>query len=306
MTTLTTFDDTTVRMPWTPLGTEDIVVRPVLGILYRLALGAMAGAWVPRFLRYERNGRAAIRLHLPALVFPAMWAFYRKLWVTGGIMAALPFGLAALLVLMDHALADSPGMWLVCAIALVWGLPAMVAALAADSLLYRRVKLEVRAAEAASERTDVVADLLRARRHTAPDAAFAIGGAMLLLLSLVTVPELSVFHEQRVVRANVAASIAAAAPLQRQVEAHWNLTGSIPRRPDYEVVESERGAMFLDTINVSPANGRVRIALGATAGAVAGKTLLLAPSVDEEQNIHWQCIAIDVPAQYLPQDCRGT
>jgi len=50
----------------------------------------------------------------------------------------------------------------------------------------------------------------------------------------------------------------------------------------------------------------VRIGLAAAAGAVAGKTLLLAPTVDAQQRIHWQCIAVDVPAQYLPQDCRKT
>ena len=304
MTTLSSIDDT-VRMPWTPLGSEDIVVRPVLGILYRLALGAMAGAWVPRFLRYERDGRAAIRWHWPAFLFPAVWAFYRRLWVTGAIAAALPFGLAALYAWIDPALGDSPVAWLVCAVVVVWGLPGTAAALAADSLLYRRVRLEVREAEAVSERNDVVAALLRGRRHTAPAAALALGSGMLALLVAFTAPELSVRHEQHVVRANVAAGIAAAAPLQRQVEAHWELTGSILRRPDYSVVDAQPGAVFLDSIHLSPANGRVRIGLAAAAGAVAGKTLLLAPTVDvQQQRIHWQCIAVDVPAQYLPQECR--
>ena len=110
MSTLTNISDT-VRMPWTPAGSEDIVVRPVLGILFNLALGAMAGAWVPRFLRYERAGHAAVRWHWPAFVFPAVWACYRRLWVTGGIMAALPFGLAALYARIDPALHDSPAAW---------------------------------------------------------------------------------------------------------------------------------------------------------------------------------------------------
>jgi pilin/uncharacterized protein DUF2628 len=304
LSTLTNISDT-VRMPWTPLGTEDLVVRPVLGILFNLAIGAMASAWVPRFLRYERDGRAAIRWHWPAFFFPAAWAFYRRLWVTGGIMAALPFGLAALFAWIDPTLGDSSTAWVACALIVVWGLPGILTALAADSLLYRRVKREVSEAEASSERKDVVAALLRERRHTAPIVALGLGGAIIALLLSVTVPELDVLHRQHVVRASVAAGLAAVSPLQRQVEAQWASTGTIPRRPDYSAVEAHRGAAFLESVDLSPRTGRVRIALGAATGAVAGKALLLAPTIDGERRIHWYCVAVDVPEQYLPPDCRA-
>jgi pilin/uncharacterized protein DUF2628 len=290
----------TVRMPWT----EELVVRPVLGILFRLALGARAEAWVPRFLRYERSGRPAIRWHWPAFLFPAVWAFYRRLWIAGGILAALPFGLAALFAWINPALAESSTAWLVSAFVVIWALPGVAAALAADSLLFRRVKREVREAEAASERKDIVAALLSARRRTAPVAALAAGGGMLALLLNVTVPELSVLYEQRVVRANVAAGLAAVAPLQRQVEEQWHRTGSIPRRPDYSAVVAQRNAAYVDTVDLSPKTGRVRLGLGPATGEIAGKVLLLAPTIDAEQRIHWQCIAVDVPAEYLPPDCR--
>ena len=303
MMTLNYMEDT-VRMPWTPPGTEDIVVRPVLGILYRLALGAMAGSWAPRFLRYERDGRAAIRWHWPAFLFPAVWAFYRKLWVTGGIMAALPFGFAALYAWIDPAMRDSPMTWLAFALIVVWGLPGSLAALAADSLLYRRVKREVRDAEAAFDKNDEVAALLTARRRTAPFAALALGTGTLALLLQVTVPELGVLYDQHVVRANVAAGLAAVAPLQRQVEEQWERTGSIPRAPDYAAVEAQRGAAFLDQVDLNLLTGRVRLALGPAIGALAGKALLLAPTLDTQQRIHWYCFAVDVPAQYLPPNCR--
>src|SRR5881394_3384362 len=129
-------------MPWT----EELVVRPVLGILYRLALGERAEAWAPRFLRYERRGRAAIGWHWPAFFFPAVWAFYRRMWVAGGLMAALPFGLAALFAWIDPAMRESPMAWLASAVGVIWFLPSVLAALAADSLLYWRVKHQVREA----------------------------------------------------------------------------------------------------------------------------------------------------------------
>ena len=299
MPTLTNIHDT-VRMPWT----NETVVRPVLSILYRLALGARAEAWIPRFLRYERKGRAAIGWHWPAFFFPAVWAVYRKMWLAGGVMAALPFGLAALFAWLDPSVRESPTAWLACAIAFIWLLPSVVAALAANSLLYSRVRHQVRAAEATTDRKDEVASLLTARRQTAPVTAFIVGSFVIALLLTVTVPELSVLHEQHVVRANVAAGLAAVAPLQRQVEEQWWRTGSIPRRPDYSAVVAERNAEYLDNVDVSPTTGRVRLGLGPAAGEIAGKVVLLAPTVDGEQRIHWHCIPVDVPAEYLPRSCR--
>src|SRR4029450_1559530 len=150
-----------------------------------------------------------------------------------------------------------------------------------------RVKHQVREAEATSERKDEVASLLSARQQTDPLAAFAIGSAVIALLRKVTVPEFSVLHEQHVVRANVAAGLAAVAPLQRQVEEQWWRTGSIPRRPDYSAVVAERNSAFLDSVDVSPTTGRVRGGVGPAAGEIAGKVVLLGSTVDGEARIHW-------------------
>ena len=118
-------------------------------------------------------------------------------------------------------------------------------------------------------------------------------------------PGLERLYDQRVVRARVAAGVAAAAPLKRQVEEQWERNGSLPRRPDYAAVKAERGAQFLERVELSTATGRVRLALGPATGEASGKALLLAPAVDAERRIHWYCIPIDVPARLLPVECRS-
>jgi hypothetical protein len=304
--TLTPIGDT-IRMPWIPeAGEQEFVVRPSLAILFRLALGPAGDRYAVRFMRYERTGRAGVHLHWPAFLFPAAWAFYRKLWFSGIVFAALPLACAGLFAWLDPAVGDSALAWLACAFAMVWGLPAMVASLQADSLLYRHVRRQVREAEAASERTDEVAAILCADRPTALWAALLFGGASLALLLKATAPGFSILYDQHVVRGYVAAGLAAVAPLQRQVEETWRLTASIPRLPDYAAVQAQRGAAFLEAVDLSPANGRVRLVLGSALGELAGKALLLAPAVDASQQIRWYCIAVDAPAKYLPQDCRDS
>ena len=303
--TVTPMGDT-IRMPWMPdAESADIVVRPGLAILFRMALGAAAEGYANRFMRYERTGHGSLRWHWSALLFPAPWAFYRKLWWPGVAFAVLPLAGAALFAWLDPAFGESAPAWLACAVVMVWLLPAIAAALCADSLLYQRIRRQVRAAEAASERTDEVAAILCAERPTAMWAALVFGGAALALLLAVAVPGLRVLYDQHVVRGQVAAGLAAVAPLQRQVEESWQRSASIPRRPDYAAVQAQRGATFLDTVDLSPASGRVRLVLGSALGELAGKALLLAPAVDARQQIHWYCIAVDTPERFLPQDCRN-
>jgi hypothetical protein len=292
-------------MPWLPTGTAETVVRPALAILYRLVLGRFAERWAARFLHYERDGRVPLRWHWPAFPFPAAWAFYRKLWVSGAAFALLPVACAFAFARLDPAIGDAPLTWLAYAVFFVWGVPGAIGALSANRLLFRGVRRDVARAEAATARTDEVASILCARRRTAPWRAIALGSAALAIVANVAVPLLEGLHDQRLVRARVAAGVAAAAPLKRQVEEQWQRTGSLPRRPDYAAVRAERGGAYVDTVELSPTTGRVRIGLGPAAGEAAGKSLLLAPAVDAARRIHWYCIPVDVPARLLPSECRS-
>ena len=297
--------DDTIRMPWLPTGTGEYVVRPSLAILYRLVLGPFAERWVPRFLRYERDGRVGLRWHWPAFAFPALWAFYRKLWVPGAIFALLPLACAVAFRWFDPVLGDSAQVWLMCAVLAIWGIPGAVAALTATRMLFRRVQRDVRQAEATTDRTDEVASILCAHQRAVPWVSLGLAFATLGFLVQFGLPGIERLYDQRIVRARVAAGVAAVAPLKRQVEEQWERTGSIPRRPDYDAVKAERGAVFIDKVELNPSNGRVKVALGPAAGEASGKSLLLAPAVDPTQRIHWYCIPIDVPVRLLPEECRS-
>src|SRR5260221_3594861 len=86
----------TVRMPWdADGGSGERVVPPALALLYRVAVGPAADYYVPRFLRFDRGGLALPGWHWPAMLAPAIWAFYRKLWLAGISYAVLTLLCAA-------------------------------------------------------------------------------------------------------------------------------------------------------------------------------------------------------------------
>jgi hypothetical protein len=173
----------TVRMPWTSAAEfEERIVRPALAILYRVAVGPGADYYCPRFMRYERTGRSLPSWHWPAFLLPAIWAFYRKLWLPGVLFALLPvagvYGLDAL----ASTLGESAIVRLAALVGVTWILPGIVGGALANTLLYLRTRQRVRSAEAQTRRNHDAAILLARRKATSPAGALVLGGGALALL----------------------------------------------------------------------------------------------------------------------------
>jgi hypothetical protein len=122
---------------------RDCVVRPALAVLYRIAIGPSADRYVQRFLAFERKGGGRPGWHWPSLLFPGVWAFYRKLWLLGIVYALLPVAGALAFSAFEPLFEQADLVWIVCAIAAVWVLPGIFPALLADSLLYGHVRYVV-------------------------------------------------------------------------------------------------------------------------------------------------------------------
>jgi hypothetical protein len=172
----------TVRMPWASAAEfEERIVRPALAVLYRVAVGPRADYYCPRFMRYERAGHFLPSWHWPAFFVPAVWAFYRKLWVAGIVFALLP--LAGYFAV--DALAPSFGLADLARYAALagatWLAPGVVGGLFANTLLYRQTRRLVRLAEAQTRRNHDAATVLAQRKATSPVGAVVLGGVTVAL-----------------------------------------------------------------------------------------------------------------------------
>lgn len=296
--------DDTVRMPWTSAAEfEEFIVRPALAILYRIAVGPGADYYCPRFLRYERTGRWFPSWNWSAFFLPALWAFYRKLPLPGVLFALLPLAGLAGFDAIAPSLGDSAFAWLGAIVCATWIFPGIVAATLANGLLYRRTQRLVRLAETRTDKKHEVASLLARRKAASPIGALALGGGALGLVVALMAPDLRTLYQESEVRSRLAESIAAVRPLQLEIEAAWLASGVLPAQVDYTPAVSYFNATILDTVNLSPASGRLRLLLGPALSELSGKVILLAPTVDAAQHVQWLCIPVDVPAKYLPSEC---
>jgi Pilin (bacterial filament)/Protein of unknown function (DUF2628) len=279
-------------------------IRPALAVLFRVAVGPSADYYAPRFLGYERAGRGAPGWHWPSFLMPSVWAFYRKLWLAGVAFAMLPvagaFAFAAIADRIDNATLP----WLLAAILAIWFLPGVIPAIVANSLLYRRVRNIVARAEASTGSASQVASLLARGSPTSLAAGLLLGGATLMLAAGIVEPSLRGAWFEHEVRAKVAAALATVQPLQEQVEDSWNRVRAIPLKLDVDALRIQAATAFFDEVSFRPANGRLRLGMGRSIPELFGRSILLVPAVDASQQIQWMCIPVDIPAKFLPKECR--
>lgn len=283
---------------------DERIVRPSLAILFRMAVGPAADYYAPRFLEYERTGRSFPSWNWAAPWIPTVWAFYHKLWGAGLVFALWPVVAMEVFALVDPYLGDSTFASFACALLLLWVVPGVVAALIANTLLYHKARHLVRDAEAETVRPDEAARLLGERAPIALGSAALLGSVAIMSSLLVIAPYLQTAVADRVVRTRVAEALSALHPLQRQVEGGWDFAKSSLVAPNYEIVGRQFGSDFLAAVNVSLENGRVRLALGPLIPELSGRSILLAPALDRDERVRWICVPVDIPARYLPHECK--
>jgi len=284
---------------------EERIVRPSLAILFRMAVGPGADYYAPRFLEFERVGRSFPSWNWTALCLPAVWAIYRRLWLPAVAFAVWPLVGLGLFQGVEPHVGDSGTVAFAVAALLIWLVPRVIAATTANALVFRQARRLVGIAETRTALSEKAARWLSKRTVTAPIPAALAGAATILLALQVVIPSLQATYADQIVRARIAESLAALAPLQRQLE-EWFVSRSPADAPDLALTQTRPGAEALAPVSVSPTSGRVRLALGALVPELAGRLILLAPALDRQRQVHWICVPVDVPARYLPLECRQT
>jgi hypothetical protein len=292
-------------MPWeSPLDAREWVVPPARAVQFRVAVGPGADRYVPRFINYERAGRPLVGWHWGALVFGSAWACYRRLWLPATGYAALSVAGAAAFVAVEPDLGDSPWSWFAVMALLVWLVPGIVAALFAHMHVYARVKRLVARAEGFSVGATGIVKWLAARPPTAIVAGAIAGLAVAGALAVLLMPRVDAMLAERSVRAKVATLLAVIEPLERQVEASWSDRKPLRLTLADAAALVERSGNLLESISVNPANGRLSLVLGSAVAELAGRNILLSPTVAAPQQLAWICVPVGIAAKYLPAACR--
>jgi hypothetical protein len=294
------------RSPGPPDDPRDKVVRPALFVLFRLAVGPSADYYGPRFLAFERAGHGMAGWHWPALFAPAVWAFYRKLWIAGLVFALLPLAGAHAVAYVAPWLDDFTWLWIACAALLTIVLPSVSGAALANALLYRRVRRRIRSAEAQADTASQAASRVGGVAPVSPYGALVLGTLALALLVGGVAPVLVEAYNDHAVRVKVGKALVGVAPIKEQIEHSWAAFQRWPRPANALEIPARAGAVLFDEVAVDPSTGRVKLEVGPSIPELGDKSILLVPAVDDAERVRWFCVPIGIPDRYLPQVCRKT
>ena len=276
-------DPSTIILPGDHPAQRESVVRPALAVLYRVAIGPSADRYVRRFLAFERKGRGRPGWHWPSLLFPGVWAFYRKMWLLGTAFALLPVAGALAFDALSPLFREADLAWIVCAIAAVWILPGVLPALFADSLLYGHVRHVVASTEARARSVSDALQRLATRSPTSMAAAFLLGGGGILAMLAVVVPPLHDAYVDLGIRTRVGQALQSVQGIEDEIEAEvrrslfptlWCCRAVLPH-----MLQTGQGAI----VNVSSiaTRGVNRVPYGAAKGGVNALTACLAFELGE-------------------------
>jgi pilin len=293
-----------VRAPGPLDDPRDKVIRPALFVLFRIAIGPSADYYGPRFLAFERAGHGLAGWHWPALFAPAVWAFYRKLWIAGLVFALLPLAGAHAMALIAPWLEDFTWMWLACAMLLTIVLPSVSGAALANALLYRRVRRRIRSAEAHAVSPSQAASRVGGIAPVSPYGALVLGTLAFALLVGGVGPVLVDAYNDHAVRVKVGKALVGVTPIKEQIEDSWAAFQRWPRPASAIEIPARAGAVLFNEVAVDPSTGRVKLDVGRSIPELGGKAILLVPAVDDAERVRWFCVPVGIPERYLPQACR--
>jgi len=293
----------TVRIPGAGDRDQRTVVRPALAVLFRVAVGPNADAYVPRFLDFERAGRPSIAWHWPAFFAGPAWAFYRRLWVAGIAFALTPLAGAFAFSSLSHDLDGSGPLWWVALLLCVVVVPALLPALSAHALLYRRVQGVVARAEGETKSASKAVELVSRVPAVSVAAALAFGGGALAVTAATLAPPIAAEHDAQGTRHALATGLADVRLVQDAVESAFRRTGTFAHARNVGALVTRDRSGAIDDVSVSPVTGRVRVSLAPGLAGAGGKALLLQPVVDGDRVI-WVCVPVDIAPRYLPDGCR--
>ena len=274
------------------------VVRPALSVLFRVAIGPAADRYVRRFMTFEHTGRTRAGWHWPALLFPAGWAFYRKMWALGVLYALLPIAGAFAFAAVEPYFERADLVWIVAALLCVWILPGIRPAILADTLLYNDCRYRVfRAEQGANGATHAVQRLARGT----PDLDLGSpvlrwGRAGLHSWHRGPAAGQGLCRPRRPARRSRRSWLPCAMSRDEIEMRPGRSSRLLPRQTEHVGLRAHPGAALIDDVHVNPASGRVRVALSTAVPALAGKTLLVAPTRDAFDRWQWMCVPVDIPA----------
>lgn len=290
-------DAESVPPPQTTIDTDSRIDE-----FYKAAVGPKNQSYyLNQFTRFDNQGEIGVSWHWPAFFFTFYWLLYRKMWRPAIIYFFLPylvmFPAGFIAGLTGHAGGMIISIIYLIYMAGIFLLPPMYA----NALYYKHCKKQIAKAGATSPERQSQLAFLSGKGGTSRVIMIIvfvfIAIALIGILAAIAIPQ----YQEYVTRGRMAEAVATGRRAADSVGDYYTLN---QRLPD-SLAEAGFNAPLPTSVSglgVNSQNGTITITLAST--PLAGKSLLLVPSLDANRKVIWTCMSKDIQDRHLPALCR--
>lgn len=269
--------------------------------LYKAILGPKnQDYYLRQFSRFDSQGKIGISWHWPALFVTFYWLLYRKMWLNAILYFFLP-SLVYIALAVAEAVSGPAGRTLIGAGYLLYAvgiflLPAMYA----NAMYYKHCRKKISEIRSLSQDPKNQIGMAIGKGGTSGLAIVVLvfsGIVLIGVLAAIAIPA----YQDYTTRARLTEAAAIGRNAADSVTDFYKQHGQIPRSLEEAGFVSAL-PHSVSGISVDSRNGIVTISMAG--GPIEGKTLLLVPSVDENNQIIWECMSEDIQDKSLPKNCR--
>jgi Tfp pilus assembly protein PilE len=258
--------------------------------------------YLRHFLRFEEQGKAGVSWHWPAFFVTFYWLLYRKMWLYALIYFLLPYLVMVPIGFASAMLGEAGGEPFA---GIGYGLyligVMVLPALYANAIYYRHCKKKIAETRSSSRELQRQFGELSGKGGTSGVVlivflAFVLV-ALIGILAAIAIPAYQDYTTRARLNEAVSMGNAAASAVAGYYSQHQEIPGSLDQA-GFAVPPSSS----VRNVSVDSQNGVVSVTMAE--GPVAGKTLLLIPSLGDNNRIDWECKSEEIQDRYLPRQCR--
>ncbi len=257
--------------------------------------------YLSHFSRFDNHGKVSASWHWPAFFVTFYWFLYRKMWLNALIyfflpyLVMIPLGIAA--AVAGKSADTVIGIGYVLFLIAIFVLPPIYA----NALYYKHCKKKI--VEAGSSTRDLQRQLgeLSGKGGTSNVVLiFVLVFAFIAfigILAAIAIPAYQDYTTKARLTEAVTVGRNAADSVANYYNQHQEVPGSLEQAGFAAPIPPS-----VKELSVNNQNGTVIITMASA--PISGKTFLLVPSLDSNNQIIWTCMSQEIQDKYLPQQCR--
>jgi Tfp pilus assembly major pilin PilA len=250
--------------------------------------------YMNRFKEFDEKGKSGVTWHWPAFFVTLYWLLYRKMWGRSALYFFLPYFIVILLTIFGSAFI---GIGFGIFFLLMWIVPPLFA----DAWYYKHCKKKIAECIASANDFNQQIKLLHPKGGTSSILVIILPFVVIAIIGILAAIALPAYQDYTT-RAQISNTLVFSRQATAAVGEYITKNKAVPSNLA-QAGFTESWPKTIRDLSINDKSGVMSITF-AEPVAIAGKKLLMVPSLDGQNGITWKCASEEIRKSFLPNACH--